>query len=195
MHWHGFDRAGKCVIVSALLALSLGGCRGKPTSTPSGAEIRIPDQEARDFALTESSEGKKSWTLRASYAAMYNDRNLVDAQTVRIEFFNDKGETYSTLTADQGLVHQRTNDLEARGHVNVVTTTGVRLETDSLRWNNATGKIASDAFVRVTRKSDVVTGWGFESDASLDHFHLSREVQAEVREVEGAEPGGSGSGR
>jgi LPS export ABC transporter protein LptC len=195
MRWHGFDRAGTCVIVSALLALGLDGCRGKPTSTPSGAEIRIPDQEARDFALTESSEGKKSWTLRASYAAMYNDRNLVDAQTVRIEFFNDKGETYSTLTADQGLVHQRTNDLEARGHVNVVTTTGVRLETDSLRWNNATGKIASDAFVRVTRKNDVVTGWGFESDANLDHFHLSREVQGEVREVEGAETGGSGSGR
>lgn len=195
MRWHGFDRAGMCVIVSAFLALGLEGCRGKPTSTPSGAEIRLPDQEARDFTLTETSEGKKSWTLRASYAAMYNDRNLVDAQTVRIVFFNDKGETYSTLTADQGLVHQRTNDLEARGHVNVVTTTGVRLETDSLRWMNTTGKIASDAFVRVTRKHDVVTGWGFESDANLDHFHLSREVRAEVREVEGAEAGDSGSGQ
>jgi len=195
MRWHGFDRAGTCVLVSALLALGLDGCRGKPTSTPSGAEIRVPDQEARDFALTESSEGKKSWTLRASYAAMYNDRNLVDAQTVRIEFFNDRGETYSTLTADQGLVHQQTNDLEARGHVNIVTTTGVTLETDSLRWLNTTGKIVSDAFVRVTRKHDVVTGWGFESDANLDHFHLSREVRAEVREVEGAEAGDSGSAR
>jgi len=195
MRWHGFDRACTCVIVSALLALGLDGCRGKPTSTPSGAEIRVPDQEARDFALTESSVGKKSWTLRASYAAMYNDRSLVDAQTVRIEFFNDKGETYSTLVADQGLVHQRTNDLEARGHVNIVTTTGVKLETDSLRWMNATGKIVSDAFVRVTRKNDVVTGWGFESDANLDHFHLSREVRAEVREVEGAEAGDSGSSR
>ena len=195
MRRHGFDRAGMRVIVSALLALGFNGCRGKPTSTPSGAEIRIPDQEARDFTLTESSEGKKSWTLRASYAAMYNDRNLVDAQTVRIEFFDNKGQTYSTLTADHGLVHQQTNDLEARGHVNVVTTSGVRLETDSLRWINTTGKIVSDAFVRVTRKHDVVTGWGFESDANLDHFHLSREVRAEVREVDGADTLGNGSGQ
>jgi len=60
---------------------------------------------------------------------------------------------------------------------------------------NDTGKIVSDAFVRVTRKNDVVTGWGFESDANLDHFHLSREVRAEVREEEGAAAGDSGSSR
>ncbi len=181
--------------MSTLLAFGLVGCQGKPSSTPSGAEIRLPDQEARDFTLTESSEGKKSWTLRASYAAMYNDRNLVDAQTVRIDFFNDKGEVYSTLVADEGLVHQRTNDLEARGRVKVVTTKGVTLETDSLRWINTSGKIVSDAFVKVTRKDDVVTGLGFESDPNLDHFHLSRDVHAEVRELEGADTVGSGPGR
>ena len=195
MRARAFDRTGSCVIVSVLLALGLSGCRGGPNSTPSGAELRIPDQEARDFTLTESSEGKKSWTLRATYAAMYNDRNLVDAQTVHIDFFDDKGQTYSSLVADQGLVHQRTNDLEARGHVKIVTTRGVALETDSLRWINATGKIVSDAFVKVTRKNDVVTGVGFESDANLDHFHLSREVRAEVREVEGADTIGNGTAR
>lgn len=183
------------MIASAVLVLGLVGCQGKPTSTPSGAEVRLPDQEARDFTLTESSAGKKSWTLKATYAAMYHDRNLVDAQTVRIEFFDDKGAVSSTLVADEGLVHQRTNDLEARGRVNIVTTKGVTLETDSLRWINATGKIVSDAFVRVTRGGDVVTGRGFESDPNLEHFHLAREVQAEVREMEGAEAEGNGPGR
>jgi LPS export ABC transporter protein LptC len=189
-----FDRVRARVIASAVLALALGACQGKPSSTPSGAEIRLPDQEARDFTLTESSEGRKSWTLKATYAAMYNDRNLVDARTVLIDFFDAEGEIYSTLVADEGLVHQRTNDLEARGRVKIVTTKGVTLETDSLRWINATGKIVSDAFVRVTRSGDVVTGRGFESDPNLDHFQLVSEVRAEVREPEeGTE--GSGSGR
>ncbi len=183
------------VVASALLVFGLGACKGKPASTPSGVEVQVPDQEARDFSLTESSEGKKSWTLQATYAAMYNDRNLVDAKTVRIEFFDAKGEVYSTLVADEGLVHQRTNDLEARGRVKVVTTKGVMLETDSLRWLNATGKIVSDAFVKVTRKDDVVTGRGFESDPNLDHFHLTSEVRAEVREPDAGEPEGAGPGR
>ena len=167
----------------ALVAAAIG-CRGK-ASTPAGkAEVRIPDQEARDFTLTESSEGRRVWTLWASYAAMYNDRSLVDARTVKIDFFNREGKQYSTLVAEEGRVHQRTNDLEARGDVKITTESGVTMETDSLRWINKTGKIVSDAFVRVTRKHDVVTGYGFESDASLEHFHIAREVRAEVRAQE-----------
>jgi LPS export ABC transporter protein LptC len=185
MRLHRFDPRRWGVLLFALLAVALTGCHGRTPSTPRGEEIRVPDQEARDFTLTESSEGKKNWTLWASYAAMYNDKNLVDARTVRIEFFDDRGAKNSTLVADQGLVYQRTNDLEARGNVRVVTTTGVTLETDSLRWRNARRKIVSDAFVKVTRRGDVVTGYGFESDPNLEHFHLAREVRAEVRDEGG----------
>jgi LPS export ABC transporter protein LptC len=181
------------MVLSMLLAAQVTGCHGDAPSTPSSEEVRIPDQEARDFTLTESSEGKKSWTLWSSYAAMYNDRNLVDARTVRIDFFDREGKKNSTLTADQGLVFQRTNDLEARGKVRVTTESGVTLETDSLRWQNARGKIVSDAFVRVTRHGDVVTGYGFESDATLEHFHLAREVRAEVQPQAGENPDGGAS--
>lgn len=168
--------------LAAVLAVGAAGCHSRPTSTPSGADVQLPDQEARDFTLTESSEGKKNWTLWASYAAMYNDQSLVDAKTVRIEFFDKDGKKFSTLVAKQGRVHQGTNDLEARGNVVVTTETGIKMETDSLRWQNAAGKIVSDGFVKVTRKNDVVTGYGFESDPSLDHFHLRRQVRAEVRD-------------
>ena len=193
MRFQWFDRGFAVMVLSMLLAAQVTGCHGDAPSTPSGEEVRIPDQEARDFTLTESSEGKKSWTLWSSYAAMYNDRNLVDARTVRIDFFDREGKKNSTLTADQGLVFQRTNDLEARGKVRVTTESGVTLETDSLRWQNARGKIVSDAFVRVTRHGDVVTGYGFESDATLEHFHLAREVRAEVQPQAGENPDGGAS--
>ena len=170
--------------VALAIAGSQTGCQQRTAPVPS-ANLKIPDQEARDFTLTETSEGNKNWTLWASYAAMYNDRNLVDARTIQIEFFDSKGKRTSTLVADQGLVDQRTNNLEAVGRVRIVTETGVHMETDSLRWVNRTQKIVSDAFVKVTRGRDVVTGYGFESDPSLDHFHLKREVRAEVSNTGG----------
>jgi LPS export ABC transporter protein LptC len=171
------------LVLAAIVSVSLG-CKSRTAPVPA-SDLKMPDQEARDFTLTETSEGKKNWTLWASYAAMYNDRNLVDAKTIQIEFFDSEGKRYSTLVADQGLVDQRTNNLTAIGKVRVVTETGVHMETDSLRWVNRTEKIMSDAFVRVTRKEDVVTGYGFESDPNLDHFHLKREVRAEVRDTGG----------
>lgn len=190
----GKSRAGAGPVVRALAAVAAAlalalfavpGCRSRPASLPSGGDVRLPDQEARDFTLTESLEGRKNWTLWASYAAMYNDQSLVDAKTVRIEFFDKEGKRFSTLVAKTGRVHQRTNDLEARGDVVVTTESGIRMETDSLRWQNQAGKILSDGFVKVTRKHDVVTGYGFESDPSLDHFTLRRQVSAEVRDTEG----------
>jgi LPS export ABC transporter protein LptC len=179
-------RAASAPVFAALAAVLMAfGCQSRTASPPRGADVRLPDQEARDFTLTESSEGKKNWTLWASYAAMYNDQSLVDAKTVRIEFFDKEGKRFSTLVAKTGRVHQRTNDLEARGDVVVTTESGIRMETDSLRWQNTAGKIVSDGFVKVTRQHDVVTGYGFESDPSLDHFHLQRQVRAEVTDTQG----------
>lgn len=169
-------------LVAVALVGCLAGCQSRNAPVPA-SNLQIPDQEARDFTLTETSEGKKNWTLWASYAAMYNAKNLVDAKTIQIEFFDSKGKRYSTLVANQGLVDQRTNNLEAVGNVRIVTETGVHMETDSLRWINNTQKIVSESFVKVTRNEDVVTGYGFESDPNLDHFHLKREVRAEVRDT------------
>jgi len=181
-------RAGRWALLGALaLVTALAGCHQRKAPAPGESNLQLPDQEARDFSLTETSEGKKNWTLWASYAAMYNAKNLVDAKTISIEFFDSKGKRYSRLTADQGLVDQRTNNLEAIGHVRIVTETGVHMETDSLRWINNTQKIVSESFVKVTRKEDVVTGYGFESDPNLDHFHLKHEVRAEVRDTDGTD--------
>lgn len=186
-------RTARLLLGAALLTGLLGasaGCNGSRAPVSARDEVRLPDQEARDFTLTESAAGRKNWTLRAEYAAMYNRQHRVDATTVQIDFFNDEGEPYSTLVADRGTVDQRTNDLEARGNVRITTKNGVTMETDSLRFVNRTGKILSDGFVRVTRRGDVLTGYGFESDATLEQFHLQREVRAEVRSEGDADPFG-----
>jgi LPS export ABC transporter protein LptC len=182
--------AGVLGVGITMLLLASEGCHRRSTPAASSGELRIPDQEARDFTLTESDAGRKNWTLRAVYAAMYNREHTVDAKTVTIDFFDKDGALYSTLTADRGEIDQNTNDLEARGNVHVKTKNGVAMETDSLRFFNRTGKIVSDGFVRVTRQGDVLTGFGFESDATLEHFRLRREVRAEVRSAGGESPFG-----
>ena len=89
------------LVAVAFLGLSPG-CQSRTAPIPGVSNIKMPDQEARDFTLTETSEGKKNWTLWASYAAMYNDRNLVDAKTIqegRFEIFEDRARQYLAVIA------------------------------------------------------------------------------------------------
>ena len=167
------------------MSLALFGCTGDEPVASRSAATDLPTTEVRDFTLQESTEGKPAWILSSRYAAQYQNRGIIQARDVTIEFFDQKGAKYSRLTAKEGEVTQPRNDLEARGDVVVTTTDGVRIETSSLRYLNREQKIVSDAFVRLERHGTVVTGVGFESDPSLEHFTLKRQVRAQVQTSDG----------
>lgn len=149
------------------------------------APSEAPDQEVRGFTLTESVGSALRWRLTARSAATYRNRGVIVAQVVAIDFFDAGGKPYSHLTADQGEIRPATNDMSARGHVSIVTATGTRVETPSLRFLNRQQKIVSDDRVVVRRGGDVLSGVGFESDPSLDHFEFRQQVRAQVQSSSG----------
>ncbi|MGH7726655.1 MAG: LPS export ABC transporter periplasmic protein LptC [Candidatus Eiseniibacteriota bacterium] len=178
---------------SALLALAVvlaiwfaAGCGGEDRVVPQPRSQDLPTQEVRDFSLAESNEGRPEWILTSRYAATYQQRGVIVARDVAIDFFDSEGKKYSHLTAREGEVKQPSNDMEARGNVVVTTEDGVRIETSSLSFLNRERKIVSNEFVRLERNGDVVTGVGFESDPSLEHFSIKRQVRAQVQ----TSPGG-----
>jgi LPS export ABC transporter protein LptC len=168
---------------AAAVAFAAEGCgsddRVVPRPQPRAEEL--PSQEVRDFSLEESDTGTPEWILTSRYAATYDRRGVIVARDVAIDFFDAKGAKYSHLTAKEGEIKRPSNDMEARGDVRVTTTDGVRIQTESLRFLNRERRIVSDAFVRLERNGDVVTGIGFESDPSLEHFAIKREVKAQVQ--------------
>jgi LPS export ABC transporter protein LptC len=167
-------------------ASALSGCGSEDhvVERPQAQSGDLPSQEVKDFSLEESDTGTPEWILTSAYAATYDRRGVILARGVAIDFFDSKGEKYSHLTAREGEIKRPSNDMEARGDVKVTTTDGVRIQTESLRFLNREGKIVSDQFVRLERNGDVVTGIGFESDPSLEHFAIKREVKAQVQSGE-----------
>ena len=171
---------------ASLLALGLiatFGCGSEDhvVQRPQAKVEELPSQEVKDFTLEESDTGTPEWILTSRYAATYDRRGVIVARGVAIDFFDSKGAKYSHLTAKEGEIKRPTNDMEARGDVRVTTTDGVRIQTESLRFLNRERKIVSDAFVRLERNGDVVTGYGFESDPSLEHFAIKKGVRAQVQ--------------
>ncbi len=179
------SRAFLAACAVLFLALCAHGCGRDSDSRPAGAAVETPDQEVGDFSLTESVQGTRKWTLWAEWAAIYNEKAQVQARNVRIDFFEETGDKFSELKADSGTIYQRTNDMEAAGNVVVRTEEGITLETQSLKWLNASQKILSEDFVKITQGRDVLTGVGLVSDASLNEFEIKSQVQAFVVDEEG----------
>ena len=164
-----------CTLLGGVL-----GCGSSPrmSSVPDTGEL--PDQEVSDFQATETDQGAPQWKMYARSAATYRARNLVIARGLRIDFFDDKGARSSTLTSREGEMNDMTHDMTARGDVVIQTTEGTRMTTDQLQFRNKIQRIQTDSFVRVERRGDVLTGYGFESDPQLKDFQFKRQVKATV---------------
>lgn len=162
-------------------ALLVPGCARDRKASPVGSGAELPDQEVTDFVLTETDQGRPQWTLYARYAATYQAKNLVVSRDIRVDFFDDKGQRSSELTANQGEIQQQTRDMTARGNVVLQTTEGTRMTTEVLHFSNGNQQITSDQLVRVERRGDVLDGVGFSSDPNLHHFEFKTQVHATVR--------------
>ena len=165
--------------------LAMAGCGDGDVPSQMAPASNAPDQEVRGFTLTESVGSQMRWRLTARSAATYRNKGVIVAQTVAIDFFDAAGKPYSHLTADQGEIHPSTNDMVASGHVAIVTNAGTRVDTPSLKFLNKEQKVVSNERVTVRRGGDVLSGVGFESDPSLDHFVFKSKIKAQVESASG----------
>ncbi len=159
-----------------LLAL-LVGCQSRPapSGTPADAQsdTEVPDQESWQSTIIITRDGQKVaevWAGRILYFKQRNETLLKDS--IHVDFFDSEGKHNSVLTAQEGRVDNATNNLEAMGHVVVVSDSGIVLQTDTLRWDNRRQKIISEVPVIFTTATDTIIGDAFISDPDLKNYEI-----------------------
>jgi LPS export ABC transporter protein LptC len=167
-----------CVVA---LVLAVGCSREEGGEIAQERDRPIPDQVISEFRITETSMGKKDWSMEAEEAYIYDRRDVLEARVVEVTFFDPDGSIRSVLKADYGKLNRATDDMEARGNVVVTGSDGVVLETESLMWQSKTRHIVSDDSVKVIRNEDILTGWGFSGDPDLGSFSILRNMRATIR--------------
>jgi LPS export ABC transporter protein LptC len=170
------------VLLGAVLLLAVfAGCGERRQAGLPPATGEVPDQEVHDYSLTGTNLGAVEWKLYAQYAAIFDVRNTITTRGVRVDFFDEKGDLSSRLTAREGEINQISRDMAARGNVVLLNADGTRMSTQSIRFLNREQKIVSDELVRVEDHGNVLTAVGFESDPDLKHYTFKSRVQAVVR--------------
>lgn len=196
----GTMRRGALMLVALCMAAAAVSCQGGDKDKGSIAVADVPDQEFSDFTTLESDSALVRWILKSPVARVYNARRLLVTDDPRIDFFDESGQLSSILTSDKGEYNQVTHDLTALGHVVVKSVEGYVLETESLVWVEKLGEIHSEDFVKFTRGTDVLTGYGLRGDPGLRNVEIKRDVKAYLRDQNGllqeeiekdANPGGA----
>lgn len=169
----GRVRALLMVLTLALAA----GCaeRSRAPVLPDEPGKNIPDQESWDATITFTDSGHVTGILRAGYIGKFlKERYTLLDSGITVDFFDERHEHTSVLTARRGRVNDATNDFEAWGNVVVRSDSGTTLKTEELHWNNKRAQVHTEAYVEIFSPAEEIRGEGLESDQSLKHYTIRR---------------------
>jgi len=165
-----------------LLAIFLS-CSVEEPQPPQVIPAETPDQILENSTIVLSVGGIKSTVIKANYLIKYEKKDLTLAKVIQADFFDKEGKHTSVLTADSGFIHEQRQDMEVLGSVLVITDDGLKLETTSLRWDPKINKIVTEDFVKITKKNDIITGYGLETDSELKNIKVKRNVKGKLEEL------------
>jgi len=157
----------------------LSGCqKEQPKKAP--LSDGLPDQVLSNATMVFTQDGVKRTVIKARTVAKWTSKDLTQAESLLVDFFDEQGEHTSHLVADSGWIKEKEQTLGVWGDVRVTTDEGVRLETRTLNWNSSTNKIITEDFVKITKDKDVMTGYGLEADQNLKNIKIKTQVKGEI---------------
>ncbi|MDX1660488.1 MAG: LPS export ABC transporter periplasmic protein LptC [Gemmatimonadota bacterium] len=169
--------ASRGLLAAALVAALAVACEEAPESSGS-AQIPLgpdtlppPDQVVEDGEHVITVEGVKKAVLIAEQLYFYNDTSTVVGDTIQVNFFGEGGEFVSMLTAVSGVINQRSQEMTARGSVDVRSDDS-RIETEVLHYEPDADRIWSDQPTVINQRGNVIRGRGVESDPGLERIRI-----------------------
>ncbi len=160
-----------------LLLLWSAGCQHavKPPAAGGGTLQEQPSQESWNDRVLFTDSGLVKAVLVATHVRMFEEVKLTLLDSgLTVDFYNTDKSHSSRLSADSGVVHDDTKNMEAFGHVVFRSDSGTVVTTEYLFWDNGTRKIRSDRFVSITSPKDRLQGYGFEADQGLKNYVVFR---------------------
>jgi LPS export ABC transporter protein LptC len=141
------------------------------------ASDSLPVSTVKNIDLIRSVSGKVVLELTAPLLISYEgeDPHSEFPQGLKIVFFDSLMNITSQLTAEYGISYDKQKRMEARKNVIVVNNRKhEQLNTEVLTWNQATKKIFSDKFVKITQPGKVIFGEGMQSDETFDVWEIRK---------------------
>lgn len=149
-----------------------------------GKKSVVPSQTGKDITMLYSDSTVLKIKLQAPQMQIFEkgakEKMTVLPKGVFVIFYNEEGKQESTLKADYGVRYEASKRMEVKYNVEVVSAKGEKLNTEHLIWDERTKKIKSDAFVKITRATEIIMGNGLIANQDLTQYEI-KEITGTIR--------------
>lgn len=132
-----------------------------------------------EFAEKVTIEYTDSGLLRARVfspilVAVKAKRNpyLLMKKGLKVDFYDATGALESYMTAEYGISYINDKKVVVRRNVEILNVKGETLNTEELIWDQQTGTIRTDKFVKITGTDQITTGTGLVSNQSFTDWEI-----------------------
>ncbi len=135
----------------------------------------LPVVEAINFKTLMTDSGNVVFQLKAPKLLQFNTENRSYAEfPLGLEMikYDEYNRVISSITADYARQFEKEKRWEAKNNVIATNAQGDTLKTELLIWDEKEGSIYTEAFVRIIRPDQIITGIGFHSDQSMQNWRI-----------------------
>lgn len=93
---------------------------------------------------------------------------------ILVEFFDENKNIQSRLTAKTAVQYEKLNKFIVEDSVVVKSVRNEMMETEGLVWDESSQKVHTDRFITITTSTEIIKGYGFESDYDFQNWELKK---------------------
>ena len=142
-------------------------------------EADAPTESTKNLILTYAESGFARVKIHAALAETYRGKAQITKikDSLRVYFFNEKGDIVSTLSALYGEINYNTGELMVKDSVRLYNHKKKQtLETEALFWNQKDSSIYSRSSVIVRSPKGKVFGEGIKTKQDFSSYVLLKPV-------------------
>jgi len=165
-------------IISAMMVLGLVACVNDMSDIKALVEeSNFKEETAIDVKIYYSDSAQVKVIINAPTLVRHTERSVTNDEFpdgVLVEFMGDNGKIISWLESDYAVKSSLDNEVVVKENVKFYNDNNDILETSELIWNELTGVVHTDKFVKISQPSrrDTSYGYGFVTDEKFTRFEI-----------------------
>jgi LPS export ABC transporter protein LptC len=160
-----------------ILSIFLYACSNDPEAVKEFiATENLPIEKIEGAEMLHTENGVLKVKIIATNIKRFEDiqPQLVFSNGLEVIFYNDSGSVKSVLKSENAEVDEINKIMTASQSVVLTSSTGKKLETEQLIWDENKNKIYTDKKVVITTDKEVVKGEGFISNPDFTEYSISK---------------------